>query len=233
MKDTSSFIRRLFNNRTTAWLLSLYGVWGFATTIADQFFPSFSEKLKAAYLLPKWHWRTWLIIGLGIFIIVLLDGAHAIWKEKETLTSASTGDAPQLILDYEPSVTDSPRRREGSWIVRNAGLKAAVNVLVEPFAIGKHGVTCDPVNRLLPSDTAKLTCEVRSGDDIRKPCLLWLERLFEVELRDKNVDQQTPIPLTIRYGDLTGRKYLVEYSLTYRVGINEVLAEFKKIDITG
>lgn len=138
-----------------------------------------------------------------------------------------------MILDYAPFVTDGPRKREGSWIVRNTGPKAAVNVLVEPFAVGKHSVTCDPVNRLLPSDTAKVTCEVRSGDDIRKPCLLWLERLFEVELGNKNIDQQTPIPLTIRYGDLAGRKYLVQYSLTYRIGINEVLAEFKKLDVIG
>ena len=155
-------------------------------------------------------------------------------RDLETaLEMATMGDAPQVILDYEPFFTDQPRKREGSWIVRNTGPKAAVNVLVEAFAVGKHRVTCDPVNRLLPSDTAKLTCEVRSGDDIRKPCLLWLEGLFEVELGDKTIDQGTAIPLTIRYGDLTGRKYLVEYSLTYRIGINEVLAEFRKIDVVG
>ena len=138
-----------------------------------------------------------------------------------------------MILDYAPFLTDTPRKREGSWIVRNTGPKAAVNVLVEPFRIGRQSVTCDPVNRLLPSDTAKVTCEVRSGDDIRKPCLLSLEALFQVELESGNIDRKTLLPLTIRYGDLTGRKYLVGFSLTYRIGINQVLAEFKKLEPVG
>ena len=155
------------------------------------------------------------------------------WKEFSEQQQKSAEDPPQVILEYEPFVTDTPRKRAGSWMLRNTGPKAAVNVLVEPFTIGRQSVTCDPVDRLLPSDTAKVTCEVRCGDDIRKPCLLWLEALFQVGLESGNIDGQTLLPLTIRYGDLTGRKYLVEYSLTYRIGINHVLAEFKKVERVG
>lgn len=108
------------------------------------------------------------------------------WKDFSEQQQKSVGDPPQVMLDYAPFLTDTPRKREGSWIVRNTGPKAAVNVLVEPFKIGRQSVTCDPVDRLLPSDTAKLTCEVRSGDDARKPCLLSLEALFQVELESGN-----------------------------------------------
>ena len=175
-------------------------------------------------------------IELAFFHPSLRKDAHELirgWKDFSEQQQKSVGDPPQVILDYAPFLTDTPRKREGSWIVRNTGPKAAVNVLVEPFRIGRQSVTCDPVNRLLPSDTAKVTCEVRSGDDIRKPCLLSLEALFQVELESGNIDRKTLLPLTIRYGDLTGRKYLVEYSLTYRIGINQVLAEFKKLEPVG
>ena len=151
------------------------------------------------------------------------------WKEFSDQQQKSAGGSPQVILDYSPFVTDTPRKREGSWIVRNTGPSAAMNVIVEPFKIGRQSVTCDPVSRLLPTDTAKVTCEIKSGAEIRKPCLLWLEALFQVELASRHINQQTVVPLTIRYKDLTGRKYLVEYSLTYRIGINQVVAEFKNL----
>jgi hypothetical protein len=173
-----------------------------------------------------------VIIGLSLLVVVVLDGAHTIWKDKEKLRSATT-HSPQVILDYEPFIDDQPRRRNGSWILRNTGPATAVNVLLEPFVIGNNNIVSDPVNRLLPSDTAKLTCEVRYGDEVRKPCLVQLERLFEVVLQDESMNMDTTIPLTIRYGDVAGRRYKVEYSVKYRVGINECLAEFKKLDVIG
>ncbi len=175
-------------------------------------------------------------IEIGFFHPSLRTEARELiseWKNFSEQRQKSAEDPPQVILDYEPFVTDTPRNRQGSWIVRNTGQKAAMNVLLEPFTLGRHSVTCDPVDRLLPSDTAKVTCEVRAGDDIRRPCLLSLEALFQVELEKGNIDRQTRLPLTIRYGDLTGHKYLVEYSLTYRMGINQVLAEFKKLEPVG
>ena len=198
----------------------------------------FERTFGTWWLFPLWVRVTTTMLGLVVAQFLAYrdlenERARKIRELETALETTTTEDGPQVILDYECLFTDQPRKREGSWIVRNTGPKAAVNVLVEAFAVGKHRVICDPVNRLLPSDTAKLTCEVRSEGDIRKPCLLWLERLFEVELRDKTINQKTAIPITIRYGDLTGRKYLVEYSLTYRIGINEVLAEFRKIDIVG
>jgi pyrimidine deaminase RibD-like protein len=175
-------------------------------------------------------------IEIGFFHPSLRTEARELiseWKNFSEQQQKSVEDPPQVILDYAPFVTDTPRMRQGSWIVRNTGQKAAMNVLVESFTIGRHTVICDPVDRLLPSDTAKVTCEVRSGDDIRKPCLLELEALFQVELEDGNIDRQAQFPLTIRYGDLTGRGYMVQYSLSYRIGINQVLAEFKKLEPVG
>ncbi len=76
----------------------------------------------------------------------------------------------------------------------------------------------DPVNRLLPSDTAKLTAEMRSADEVRKPCLVELERLFEVALGEVTTPG-SPIALTIIYADLGSWRFKVEYSVEYRCGI--------------
>ncbi len=174
----------------------------------------FERAFGTWWLFPVWVRVTTTMLGLVVAQFLAyrdleVERAGKVRDLETALEMATMGDAPQVILDYEPFFTDQPRKREGSWMVRNTGPKErAVNVLVEAFAVGKHRVTCDPVNRLLPSDTAKLTCEVRSGDDVRKPCLLWLERLFEGELGDKTIDQGTAIPLTIRYGDLNRAQIL-------------------------
>jgi hypothetical protein len=80
--------------------------------------------------------------------------------------------------------------------------------------------------------TAKLTAEVRRAGEIRKPCLVELERLFEVALGDMT-PPGSPIALTIAYADLGSRRYKSEYSVQYRRGINECLMEFKKLDLVG
>ena len=71
---------------------------------------------------------------------------------------------------------------------------------------------------------------MRSADEVRKPCLAELERLFEVALGDKT-SLGDPIRLTIAYADLESRRYKVEYSVQYRRGINECLMEFKKLTL--
>jgi hypothetical protein len=178
----------------------------------------------------------WIVIGL-----VLLWGLmRAIYERDVDLVGqiAASEDAaikshsPQVILDFEPFFDDRPTRRHRTLIVRNTGPATAVNVILEPFSVGEHTVICDPVNRLLPSDTGKLTSEVRSADEIRRPCLVEMEALFEVALRDKT-DPGAPIALTIAYEDLGSRRYKVEYSVQYRRGINECLMEYKKLTLLG
>jgi len=178
----------------------------------------------------------WIAIGL-----VLLWGLmRAIYERDEDLVgqlaaseaAATTNHSPQVILDFEPFGDDRPTRRRRALIVRNTGPATSVNVILEPFAVGENTVICDPVNRLLPSDTAKLTAEVRRAGEIRKPCLVELEGLFEVALGDK-MDLDSPIALTIAYADLGSRRYKVEYSVQYRRGINECLMEFKKLTLLG
>jgi hypothetical protein len=99
MKDLAEFVKELLSSRLTRWVLAAYAIVGFATTIADQFSPDKSARLKAVYLLPKWHWRTWVILGLVTVVLVLLDSAHKLWKEKEKLRSTISGDIPEVILD--------------------------------------------------------------------------------------------------------------------------------------
>jgi hypothetical protein len=234
MKDSLNFITELFKSRTTSWLLAVYGLWAFSTTVVDQFFPSSSAKLKTIYLLPKWHWYTWVITGFGLVIVVLFDGAYKIWTEKEKVAAAATSNSPQVILDFEPLLGDMPRKRKRCLTVRNIGPATAVNVRLEPFIVGDATVECDPVNRLLPNtDTARLTAEVRRKGSVLKPVLLELELLFESVFGREIADADTATVLVVTYEDLAGRKYRVEYSVKYRPGINECQTEFKTLDLIG
>ena len=162
--------------------------------------------------------------------LVLLDGAYKIWKEKEILGAETKKKSPQVILDFVPLFGDEPMKRHRALIVRNVGSETAVNVRLQPFLVGKATVVCDLVGRLLPNtDTARLTAELRRGSDIRKPCLVELESLFESELGKSTAEEATPTILTVTYEDLAGGRYRVEYSIKYRSGINECQTEFKTL----
>jgi hypothetical protein len=117
----------------------------------------------------------WIAIGLvllwGLMRAIYERDADLVGQlaTSEAARSATTSHSPQVILDFEPLLDDWPTRRHRTLIVRNTGPATAVNVILEPFVVGENTVICDPVNRLLPSDTAKLTAEVRCAGEIRKP----------------------------------------------------------------
>jgi len=174
----------------------------------------------------------WVIIGFGLVIVLLIGGAHKIWTEKERFAATTKGSAPQVILDFEPVPGDAPRKRQRHLMVRNMGPETALNVRLEPFSIGDITVVCDPVNRLLPNtDTARLTASIICGGEIRKPCLVELELLFEVARRKIPADADTATVLIVMYEDLASRKYKVEYSVKYQPGINECQTEFKTLQM--
>lgn len=223
MRNYLKFIRELLRNRITRLVLAVYGFWGFSTTVVDQFFPSSSDKLKTIHFLPKWHWHTWLIVGLGLVIVLLFDGAYKIWAEKEKSAATIMSGSPQVIIDFDA---------DRFLIVRNIGPSTAVNVRIDPFVVGDTTVICDLVNRLLPNtDTARLTAEIRRDRDVRKPCLLALDGLFKSVLGRATVDADTRTALMVMYEDLGGRKYRVEYLISYRSGINKCQTEFKTLDL--
>src|SRR5260370_22812243 len=92
----------------------------------------------------------------------------------------------QVILDFRPQIDDRPRNRKRDLILRNVSSETVVNVIVEPFSVGETSIVCDATDRLLPNgDTATLTSEIRRAGDVRKPCLVQLDRLFELELSSK------------------------------------------------
>jgi hypothetical protein len=178
----------------------------------------------------------WITIGLvllwGVMKAIYERDANLVEQLAASEAAASASHSPQVILDFEPFFDDRPTRRRRALIVRNTGPATAVNVILEPFVVGENTVICDPVNRLLPSDTAKLTAEIRCAGEIRKPCLVELEGLFDVALGHKTT-LGSPIALTIAYADLASRRYKIEYSVQYRRGINECLLEFKKLTLLG
>jgi hypothetical protein len=152
------------------------------------------------------------------------------WREKENLRAATMSSSPQVIVDFESFPGDRPTRRERVLIARNLGPATAVNIRVDPFVVGDTTVICYLVNRLLPNtDTAKLTAEIRRERDVRKPCLVDLERLFELAYGQAIANEDVATALTMTYADLAGRRYRAEYSIRYRRGINECEAELKTL----
>ena len=208
------------------WLLSLYGLFGFITTVIDQFFPADSERLKMLYLLPKWHWPTWVIIGLSIIVIVMFSGGYAIWKDKEGILAASAATSPRVVLDFEPYLGDVPTKRNRVLVVRNVGPAAAFNVRLKPFKVGDTTIVCDPVNQLTQDSASRgLTCEVRIGNNAKKPVLLYLEKLFAGQ--NETVPLTEPTSMEIAYTDFDGRHYSTKYSVKYVTGVNECQFELK------
>jgi len=114
--------------------------------------------------------------------------------------------------------------------LRNVGSEIAVNITVEPFSIGDTLITCDVIDRLLPNgDTARLTSEMRREDDVRKPCLVGLDQLFQFELLPKRQSEQPPTPISLGFEDLIGRRYRISYLARYQQGINECKLEYKAL----
>jgi hypothetical protein len=176
------------------------------------------------YLLPKWRWETWVIIGLAILIVVMTEEAYALWKHATSPKSRAI-DLPKVILDFNPAAGDLPTKRKRYLILRNVGSSVALNSTVEPFTVGDITVACDPLDRLLPgTPSPEVTAEIRKGNEVTKPCLVQLDPLLQFQ----HVGT-APLPLFICYTDLAGGKHRVEYSCTFKSGINECQLEFKGI----
>jgi hypothetical protein len=182
----------------------------------------------------QWHWiqpataadpRVWWGIAGACFATAMFQA----WSDEYRRRIQLEGVGPRVVLEHRP-MRDVLDQKHSQWFVVNHGEADAVNVELDPLAVGDMTATTDLVQRLKKGDSVQVEFRHRAGNSHfgtspHIEYLIWelKDRLKTQFAGDAYLEALTDLRLPVRltYYDASG----VPFESAGRIHWNEMLEE--------